>query len=42
MVRQFPNVVGFHAIANAKLFVYEEHPQEVARLIDGFHRGAGR
>ena len=39
MVRQFPNVVGFHAIANTKLFVYEEHPQEVARLIDGFLSG---
>jgi len=42
MVRQFPNVVGFHAIANAKLFVYEEHPQEVARLIDGFLSGTPR
>jgi pimeloyl-ACP methyl ester carboxylesterase len=36
MITQFPNVAGFHAIANAKLFVYEEHPEEVARLIDGF------
>jgi pimeloyl-ACP methyl ester carboxylesterase len=34
MVRQFPNVTGFHSIAKAKLFVYEEQPQEVARLID--------
>jgi haloalkane dehalogenase len=36
MIAQFPNVVGFHSIANAKLFVYEEHPEEVARLIDRF------
>jgi haloalkane dehalogenase len=36
MVPQFPNVAGFHSIAKAKLFVYEEHPQEVARLIDRF------
>jgi haloalkane dehalogenase len=39
MVGQFPNVAGFHAVANAKLLVYEEHPQEVARLIDGFLSG---
>ena len=36
MVAQFPNVAGFHSVANAKLFFYEEKPQEVARLIDGF------
>jgi haloalkane dehalogenase len=36
MISQFPNVAGFHPIANAKLFVYEEHPQEVAALIAGF------
>jgi haloalkane dehalogenase len=36
MVGQFPNVAGFHAIENAKLFVYEEHPREVARLIGSF------
>jgi pimeloyl-ACP methyl ester carboxylesterase len=36
MVRQFPNVAGFHEVKNAKLFVYEEHPQEVARQIAGF------
>ena len=36
MVPQFPNVAGFHSIAKAKLFVYEVHPQEVARLIDRF------
>ena len=36
MVTQFPQVAGFHSIANAKLFFYEEHPQEVARLIEQF------
>lgn len=36
MITQFPHVSGFHSIAKAKLFLYEEHPQEVARLIDGF------
>lgn len=36
MLTQFPHVAGFHSIAKAKLFVYEEHPQEVAQLIDGF------
>ena len=36
MVAQFPNVAGFHSIPNAKLFLYEEHPEEVARLIDRF------
>ena len=36
MVRQFPNVSGFHEVKNAKLFVYEEHPQEVARHIERF------
>jgi len=36
MVGQFPNVAGFHAVPQAKLFVYEEHPQTVAQLIDGF------
>jgi haloalkane dehalogenase len=39
MVSQFPNVVGFHAVPNAKLFVYEEHPQEVAGLIGRFLSG---
>jgi pimeloyl-ACP methyl ester carboxylesterase len=38
MITQFPHVAGFHSIANAKLFFYEEHPQEVARLIEGFLR----
>lgn len=36
MTTQFPQVAGFHAIASAKLFVHEEHPQAVAQLIDGF------
>jgi pimeloyl-ACP methyl ester carboxylesterase len=42
MVAQFPNVAGFHSVANAKLFVYEEHPREVARLIRGFVSGSER
>jgi pimeloyl-ACP methyl ester carboxylesterase len=36
MVAGFPNVAGFHAMENAKLFVYEEQPEEVARLIESF------
>jgi pimeloyl-ACP methyl ester carboxylesterase len=40
MVTQFPQVVGFHPVANAKLFVYEEHPEEVGRLIGSFLSGA--
>ncbi len=36
MVSQFPQVAGFHAIANAKLFFYEEHPRQVAQLIEAF------
>jgi pimeloyl-ACP methyl ester carboxylesterase len=36
MVSQFPNVAGFEAVENAKLFVYEERPEEVARLIERF------
>jgi pimeloyl-ACP methyl ester carboxylesterase len=36
MVKQFPNVAGFHTIANAKLFFYEEHPREVADLVSRF------
>jgi len=39
MATQFPNVAGFHALADAKLFFYEEHPLEVARLIDRFVSG---
>lgn len=36
MLGQFPQVAGFHSIANAKLFFYEEYPQEIARLIEAF------
>ncbi len=36
MLTHFPNVSGFHSIAKAKLFVYEEHPLEVAQLIEDF------
>ena len=36
MITQFPQVAGFHSIADAKLFFYEEHPQEVAQLIERF------
>jgi pimeloyl-ACP methyl ester carboxylesterase len=36
MTHQFPNVVGFHGVEKAKLFVYEEHPEEVARRIAQF------
>jgi pimeloyl-ACP methyl ester carboxylesterase len=36
MLRQFPNAAGFHPVKQAKLFVHEEHPQEVARHIEGF------
>lgn len=36
MIGQFPNVAGFHAIRDAKLFVHEEHPEEVAGLIERF------
>jgi haloalkane dehalogenase len=39
MLHQFPNVAGFHSIPNAKLFVYEEHPDMVARLIGAFLAG---
>lgn len=38
MARRFPNVAGFHEVKKAKLFVYEEHPQEVARHIERFLR----
>ena len=40
MVDEFANPVGFHAIANAKLLVHAEQPQEVATLIDRFLAGA--
>lgn len=36
MVAQFPNAAGFHAIPDAKLFVHEEHPREVAILVGEF------
>ena len=36
MLPQFPNVAGFHALPDAKLFFYEEHPAEVARLVRAF------
>jgi pimeloyl-ACP methyl ester carboxylesterase len=36
MLSQFPNVAGFHSIPRAKLFFYEEHPHEVAGIIEGF------
>jgi len=39
MVSQFPNVAGFYAVRNAKLFFYEEQPAEVARLTDHFLSG---
>jgi len=35
MVGQFPNPAGFHSIPDAKLFVYEERPDEVAGLVAG-------
>ena len=36
MLPQFPNVAGFHEVKDAKLFVYEERPQEVAAQIERF------
>ena len=39
MAAQFPGIRGFHAIANARLFFYEEHPRLVAGLINGFLSG---
>jgi pimeloyl-ACP methyl ester carboxylesterase len=36
MLPQFPHVAGFHAVANAKLFVHEEQPREVADRIGRF------
>jgi pimeloyl-ACP methyl ester carboxylesterase len=39
MLPQFPNVAGFHEVANAKLFLYEERPEEVARLLGPFLAG---
>ena len=39
MVAQFPNVAGFQSIPKGKLFVHEEHPQEVAGRIERFLDG---
>jgi len=39
MVSQFPNAVGFDEVEKAKVFVYEEHPEQVAGLIDRFLSG---
>jgi pimeloyl-ACP methyl ester carboxylesterase len=36
MLPQFPNVAGFHALPDAKLFFYEEQPAELARLVRAF------
>lgn len=36
MARQFPNVAGFHEVKEAKLFFYEEHPEEMAGHIERF------
>lgn len=36
MVPQFPNVAGFRSVPAAKLFFYEEYPEEVARAIEEF------
>jgi haloalkane dehalogenase len=36
MIRQFPNAAGFHELPDAKLFVYEERPDEVAALFASF------
>jgi pimeloyl-ACP methyl ester carboxylesterase len=36
MANQFPNVAGFQSVAEAKLFLYEEYPEEVAQRIAGF------
>jgi pimeloyl-ACP methyl ester carboxylesterase len=42
MVAQLPNVAGFHAIPNTRLFLHEERPAEVAGLIEGFLAAALR
>ena len=36
MVGQFPNVAGFYSLRDAKLFFYEEQPEEVAALVERF------
>jgi pimeloyl-ACP methyl ester carboxylesterase len=33
MAAQFPNVVGFHSVRDAKLFFHEEHPRVLASLL---------
>ena len=42
MVQALAHVPGFREVENAKLFVYEEHPEQVAAHIDGFLSGATR
>jgi pimeloyl-ACP methyl ester carboxylesterase len=41
MLDQLPSPAGFHEVANAKLFVYEEQPEPVARLIGSFLSRSG-
>ena len=36
MALQFPNVSGFREVGDAKLFVHEERPEEVAELVASF------
>jgi pimeloyl-ACP methyl ester carboxylesterase len=36
MLSQLPSFAGFRSVPHAKLFFYEEHPTEVAQLIEGF------
>ena len=36
MLPQFPNVAGFHALPDAKLFFYEEQPAALAQLVRTF------
>lgn len=40
MACRFPNVAGFHEVKKAKLFLHEEHPEELARHIERFLRPA--
>ena len=39
MTSQFPNVVGFWTIPRAKLFIQEEHPDALAKLVAEFLTG---
>ncbi len=41
MSSQFTRVAGFHSLPRSKLFFYEEHPREVAALIEGFVTSRG-